>query len=228
MHLPVPHRDRLFLRNTMAFSLVPLSLSVAAEQRRSQRALEAKSPVPDTVIIELAHHAISHIPSAHNNQATRMTILFGDDHRKLWTITSKTLLNKIGPERFKGHTEQRMAAFSNSYGTILFWDDVAVANDMNEISSSMHKEQTDEWVQQSQGMHQYYVWLALDALGLGANLQHYNPIIDEEVQQTWNVPSTWKLKGQMVFGTVKEGSALPEKKQRLSVDERVQVFGARI
>jgi predicted oxidoreductase (fatty acid repression mutant protein) len=212
----------------MAFSLVPLSLSVAAEQRRSHRALEAKSPVPDRVVIELAHHAILHIPSAHNNQAARMTILFGDDHRKLWTIISKTLLNKIGPERFEGHTEQRMAAFSNSYGTILFWDDVAVANDMNEISSSMHKEQIDEWVQQSQGMHQYYVWLALDALGLGANIQHYNPIIDEEVQQTWNVPSTWKLKGQMVFGMVKEGSVLPEKKQKLSVDETVQVFGARM
>jgi predicted oxidoreductase (fatty acid repression mutant protein) len=212
----------------MASSLVPLNLSAAVEQRRSQRALEAKSSVPDKVIVELAHHAILHVPSAFNNQAARVTILFGDDHRKLWTLTGKALLNKIGAERYKDGTERKMTAFSNGYGTILFWDDTSVANALNENAPNMYKDKTDEWVQQSQGMHQYYVWLALDAMGLGANLQHYNPLIDEEVQKTWNIPAEWRLKAQMVFGTVKEGSDLPPKEQKLPVEERVKVYGAKI
>jgi predicted oxidoreductase (fatty acid repression mutant protein) len=212
----------------MVSSLVSLNLSAAVEQRRSQRTLEAKSSVPDKVIVELAQHAITHVPSAFNNQAARMTILLGEDHRRLWTLTGEALLNKIGLERFKDGTEQKMAAFSNGYGTILFWDDTSVANALNENAPSMYKDKTDEWVQQSQGMHQYYVWLALDALGLGANLQHYNPLIDEQVQQTWGIPVKWKLKAQMVFGTTKEGVQLPEKEQKLPMEKRVQVFGARI
>ncbi len=37
-------------------------------------------------------------------------------------------------------------------------------------------------------------------------LQHYNPIVDEEVHAEWNVPASWKLRAQLVFGSV-EGEA---------------------
>jgi predicted oxidoreductase (fatty acid repression mutant protein) len=212
----------------MSAPLVPVSISTAVEQRRSKRALEAKSPVPDKVIVELAEHAILHVPSAFNNQAARVTVLFGENHKKLWAITGKTLLNKIGEERYKDGTEQKMTAFANGYGTILFWDDACVAKALNEHAPNMYKDKTDEWVQQSQGMHQYYLWTALDALGLGASLQHYNPLIDEEVQKTWNISSDWKLRAQMVFGTPKEGSELPAKEQKVPLEQRVQAFGAKI
>ena len=99
---------------------------------------------------------------------------------------------------------------------------------MKENSPDIYKDQTDEWVQQSNGMHQYYLWVALEALGLGANLQHYNPLIDDEVKRTWDVPGDWKLKAQMVFGVPKEGSELGEKVQKVAVEERVRVFGAKI
>jgi predicted oxidoreductase (fatty acid repression mutant protein) len=36
---------------------------------------------------------------------------------------------------------------------------------------------------------------------LVANLQHYSPLIDEQVQKMWNVPASWKLDAQLVFGT---------------------------
>ena len=49
-------------------------------------------------------------------------------------------------------------------------------------------------------MHQYALWVALEAEGFGANLQHYNPIIDQKAAQTWNVPLDWKLRSQLVFG----------------------------
>jgi len=71
-------------------------------------------------------------------------------------------------------------------------------------------------------MHQYAVWTALDAEGLGANLQHYNPLIDAKVAAQWNIPKDWELSGQLVFGTpVGE----PNKKTFTSVEERFKSFG---
>lgn len=39
-------------------------------------------------------------------------------------------------------------------------------------------------------MHQLVVWTALETEGLGATLQHYNPIIDDEVKNEWNIQVT--------------------------------------
>jgi len=49
-------------------------------------------------------------------------------------------------------------------------------------------------------MHQYALWVALEAEGFGANLQHYNPIIDQKAAEHWKIPLEWKLRGQLVFG----------------------------
>lgn len=49
-------------------------------------------------------------------------------------------------------------------------------------------------------MHQYAIWTALEAEGLGANLQHYNPLIDQKVQSIWEIPDTWELKAELVIG----------------------------
>jgi uncharacterized protein len=50
-------------------------------------------------------------------------------------------------------------------------------------------------------MHALVLWTALEAEGLGANLQHYNPLIDDGVVKKWGVPTEWKLTAQLVFGT---------------------------
>lgn len=50
-------------------------------------------------------------------------------------------------------------------------------------------------------MHQLAIWTMLDDMGLGASLQHYNPLIDDEVRRTWQLPAEWMLIAQMPFGT---------------------------
>ena len=35
---------------------------------------------------------------------------------------------------------------------------------------------------------------------MGASLQHYNPLIDDEVRRVWNLSDDWKLIAQMPFG----------------------------
>lgn len=57
------------------------------------------------------------------------------------------------------------------------------------------------WATETNGMHQYAIWTTLEAEGLGANLQHYNPLIDQEVQDTWGLSGDWGLQAQLVIGT---------------------------
>ena len=73
-------------------------------------------------------------------------------------------------------------------------------------------------------MHQYMLWTAFEAEGLGCNLQHYNPLPDEETAETWGLPKEWQLKAQLVLGTPKEGAreSLEEKDQG-KIEERLRV-----
>ncbi len=79
------------------------------------------------------------------------------------------------------------------------------------------------WASQSDGMLQFAVWTALEAEGLGANLQHYNPLIDQRVAAEWSVPESWKLNAQLVIGG-RAGEAGP--KDSLPFEQTYKVFGA--
>jgi predicted oxidoreductase (fatty acid repression mutant protein) len=57
--------------------------------------------------------------------------------------------------------------------------------------------------------------------GLGASLQHYNPIIDEAVKKQWNLPADWELIAQMPFG---KPTAAAGEKQFLPLEDRVKIF----
>ena len=110
---------------------------------------------------------------------------------------------------------------------ILFYEDP-------EITKSLQTRMPDfadkfpDWAEHTSAMHQYMIWTALEAEGLGVNLQHYNPLPDQKVSEIWGVPREWSLKAQVVFGGLQEGSRekLPEKKQT-ATEERLRVFGAK-
>lgn len=78
------------------------------------------------------------------------------------------------------------------------------------------------WATHSDGMHQIALWTALEAEGLGANLQHYAPLIDQKVQDEWNVPKEWELTAQLVFGTP---AAPAGEKTFLPLEERFKSYG---
>ena len=74
-------------------------------------------------------------------------------------------------------------------------------------------------------MHQFALWVGLEAEGFGANLQHYNPIIDRKAQEHWNVPLDWQLRAQLVFGGRAGGPG--EKEFKPVEGERLFVYGAK-
>ena len=79
------------------------------------------------------------------------------------------------------------------------------------------------WADQANAMVQYAVWTTLAAVGVGANLQHYNPLPDAAIAKVWNIPENWLLRAQMVIGGI-EGAA--GEKAFEPVAERLKVFGA--
>jgi predicted oxidoreductase (fatty acid repression mutant protein) len=77
------------------------------------------------------------------------------------------------------------------------------------------------WSHQTSAMHQFAIWTMLEEIGFGVNLQHYNPLIDEEVAREWKLPSTWKLIAEMPFGVP---TSEPGEKQYQPIDDRVKIF----
>jgi uncharacterized protein len=67
------------------------------------------------------------------------------------------------------------------------------------------------------------VWVGLESLGFGANLQHFNPIIDTSVAEQWKIPTEWRLIAQLVFGSI-EGP-VAAKKDFKSIKDRVVFYG---
>ena len=64
---------------------------------------------------------------------------------------------------------------------------------------------------------------ALAEAGIGANLQHYNPLIDNAVAEAWDIPASWRLRAEMVFG----GIAAPAGEKAFApLEGRFKVHGA--
>ncbi|KAE8355917.1 Nitroreductase-like protein [Aspergillus coremiiformis] len=196
----------------------------ALANRRSYYVLRHESPIADAKIQSILNEVMLKTPSAFNSQSTRAILLLNQEHEKLWNITKDVLLARIGPERFK-QTGLKLDGFKAAYGTVLFYEDQPVISELKEKFPS-YAANFEAWSEHTSGMHQLMAWIALEEEGFGANLQHYNPVIDEKVAAAWDVPATWKLRAQLVFG-VPEGDR-PAEKEKKPLDELLKVYGARI
>ena len=192
----------------------------ALASRRSCYAIANSSPISDQEIEDIIAFAANNVPSAFNSQTTRIILLLGEHHKALWTIVKETL-KKIMPASAYPETERKVnESFASGYGTILFFEDCAVVKQFEE-DFPLYKDKFKDWSLQTSGMHQLVVWTMLESAGLGASLQHYNPLIDEEVCKRWGFPPTWGLISQMPFGKPLE---IPEKKEMQPIEKRVKIF----
>jgi predicted oxidoreductase (fatty acid repression mutant protein) len=191
----------------------------AIKERRSYYGINKEVQVSDEKIKEIVEFAVKHTPSAFNSQTSRLVVLTGSAHDKLWDITTQALRKAVGDRDFSG-TQQKMDSFKAGYGSVLFFEDESVVKSLQEQFAT-YADNFPIWSQQTSGMHQLVVWTALEAEGLGATLQHYNPLIDDEVKKEWNVPSNWKLIAQMPFGNP---TAQPGDKEFKPLEDRIKFY----
>lgn len=196
------------------------SFEEAMMHRRSHYSLTDQSPVSDKEIKEMIELAVKHVPSAFNSQSTRIVLLLGRHHKKLWDITKETLRKMVSAEAFPATEAKIDSCFRSGYGTVLFYEDTGVVKELQQKFQA-YAERFPVWSEQTSAMHQFAIWTLLENAGLGASLQHYNPLIDSEVAKVWNLNTHWKLIAQMPFGTPAQE---PGEKEYSPVEERVLWF----
>ena len=76
------------------------SLKEALAHRRSYYAISNESPISEGELKELIEFTIKTTPSAFNSQSTRIVLLLGNQHKKLWEIVKDTLKAITSPETF--------------------------------------------------------------------------------------------------------------------------------
>lgn len=170
-----------------------------ARKRRTQYALGNDLPLGQEEVTALIQEAVRQAPSSFNSQSSRALILHGAQSVKFWDIV-KDELRKIVPADAFPTTEKKIDSFAAGAGTVLFYEDQGPVKALQE-QFPLYADNFPVWSEHSTGIAQYAVWMALAEAGIGASLQHYNPLPDEAVAREWNIPEGWVLRAQMPFGS---------------------------
>ena len=170
-----------------------------ARKRRTQYALGNDIPLGQEQVTALIQEAVRQAPSSFNSQSSRALILHGAQSVKFWDIV-KDELRKIVPADAFPTTEKKIDSFAAGAGTVLFYEDQGPVKALQE-QFPLYADNFPVWSEHSTGIAQYAVWMALAEAGIGASLQHYNPLPDEAVAREWNIPEGWVLRAQMPFGS---------------------------
>jgi predicted oxidoreductase (fatty acid repression mutant protein) len=168
-------------------------------QRRTQYALGKNLPMGNEQVIALIKEAVRQAPSSFNSQSSRAVILLGEQSEQFWALTREALRPMVPVDAFV-NTENKLASFAAGAGTVLFFEDQDVVKGLQEQFAS-YADNFPIWSEQASGIAQFAVWTALAEAGIGASLQHYNPVVDADVAKTWDIPSSWTLRAQMPFGS---------------------------
>ena len=145
------------------------SFSEALKQRRTYYSITNQSPISDQEIECIVNMTVRHVPSAFNSQTTRVVLLLGESHKKLWQIVKDTLKKIVPAEAFAKTEEKIDHSFACGYGTVLFFEDQKVVKGLQEAFPS-YQENFPGWSLQTSAMHQLAIWVMLEDVGFGASL----------------------------------------------------------
>src|SRR5579875_1851075 len=127
-------------------------------ERRSIYGISNASPIPDAKLEQIVADIVRHMPSAYNSQSTRLVLLLSKHHKKFWEIVEEVMQAVMPAESFRS-AQERLQGFRNGYGTVLFFEDQAVVEGFQQ-KFPRNQELFPVWSEQTNGMHQYAVWVA--------------------------------------------------------------------
>lgn len=179
------------------------------DQRSSRYGITKHEDVTNEQILELVNNAVQKTPSSFNSQSQRAVVLFGEQSDKFWDITLDEL-RKVAPAEGFENTVAKIDSFKQGNATVLIYTDTSVTKSLQE-QFALYASNFPGWALQESGMFQLVVWTALEGLGLGGSLQHYNPLVDEAVRKEFNIPAEWELLAQMPVGKPVDEHQIKEK-----------------
>lgn len=179
--------------------------------RRSYYQLTKDMPVSAKEVTDMVEHLTELTPDAFNMKSARVVVALGDKSNQLWDAVYDAFDGKVAREKIDSF---------KAAGTVLYFYDKSVVEGLQE-KFALYAQNFPVWANQSNGMLQLAIWSGLRELGLGASLQHYNPVIDDAVRKLFNLPDDWVLVAEMPFGGI---VAEPAVKEAENIADRVKVF----
>lgn len=189
-----------------------MSILDGIKLRRSYYKINKELSVSEEKVEEILKTAIAYVPDSYNAQAQRAVLVMGEKQDELWDKINDTFNGKVDREKID--------SFKAGAGTILFFINRGTISCLQEKFPG-YADNFNKWAYQAIGMLEYTTWVALREEGIGASLQHYNPVIDDAVREMFDLDSEWELDAQMPFGGILEE---PDKKDKIPVEKRYCVF----
>ncbi len=188
-----------------------MNLTEILRQRRSYYVLNRNLPVSEKDLLEKIEGYTELVPDAFDMKSSRIVVALGDKQDDLWNAIFEAFGGKV--------KRDKIAGFQAGAGTVLYFYDTEVISQM-QGQFPRFSENFPLWALQASGMLQFTIWNGLRELGIGASLQHYNPVIDDAVKKLFGLPASWKLIAQMPFGGI---GAEPEPKDKEDISNRVWI-----
>lgn len=187
-----------------------MSFLESLKKRRTYYDINDNVDAKKEEIVKTIEEVITLTPDAFNMQSTKVIVVFEKEQKELWDLVEEAFNGAVSAEKIE--------SFRKGYGTVLYYIDNDIVNRLQK-QFELYAQNFPIWANQASGMAQFNVWTALRELGLGASLQHYNPVIDEAIKNRFDIPESWTLVSQMPFGAIgSEPIAKPE------VDIKSRVF----
>ncbi|MDO5788287.1 MAG: nitroreductase family protein [Fusobacterium sp.] len=189
-----------------------MELKKILEKRRSIYNIGNDLPISEDEVTTLVKDLTELVPDAFDMKSARVIILFNEKHHFFWDTVFNIFDGKISREKIE--------SFKSGAGTILYFYDKNVVQVLQE-KFPLYAQNFPIWANQANGMLQFTIWSGLAEKGIGANLQHYNPVIDKKIKEIFNIPESYEFVAQMPFGNIKL-EALSKAKE--NIDTRVIVI----
>ncbi|CAB4253304.1 similar to Saccharomyces cerevisiae YCL026C-B HBN1 Putative protein of unknown function [Maudiozyma barnettii] len=152
--------------------------------------------LPQNVSVEdiqaVVQAIIKNTPTALNSQENRAIIVTGKTHKKVWDAVINSIPGENGKKR-------PISARDEAYGCVIFFteqntikkfqQDFPAAADAFPVAAS-----------HTTGAAQINSWTALETMGLGCHLQHYNDAVRAALGNL--VPESWTVNSQLCFGSI--------------------------
>lgn len=189
-----------------------MELKKILEKRRSIYNIGNDLPISEDEVTTLVKNLTELVPDAFDMKSARVIILFNEKHHFFWDTVFNIFDGKISREKIE--------SFKSGAGTILYFYDKNVVQVLQE-KFPLYAQNFPIWANQANGMLQFTIWSGLAEKGIGANLQHYNPVIDKKIKEIFNIPESYEFVAQMPFGNIKLEAP---SKAKENIDTRVIVI----
>lgn len=188
-------------------------------RRRSIYALGHTRIVTDFCLEDTLKDCLKNCPTPFNSQSARLVLLLNKNHLDFWNLVLQKV-TAAAPIGKKDSVAQKINSFAEAYGTVLFFEDLSVLEQLQK-DFPLYQKNMHDWTYEANGMLQYMIWQALAENEIGASLQHYNELIEDDVKKMLSLPDNWKILAQMPFGSIEKS---PAEKTFLPLENRLMIF----